>query len=156
MICPGARLTAGARSAAPDRWVPGGVTALLAPWQGQQKPCHETRLKSVVSGSPLLDRAYLSGILMLGGVLLKSWIILILQEFCGSLLEFSWSLLRIYLAGRNELGPESRQTLGHCDTSILNFCLWGSQWSWLGEKCQAVITVLGWCSFESLCKSLLD
>lgn len=54
------------------------------------------------------------------------------------------------------MGPESRQALGNCDTSILNFCLRGSQLSWLGEKCQAVITVLGWCIFESLCKYLLD
>lgn len=136
-----------------DGFLEESMFSLLASWQGQQK-AWETRLKSVAS--TLLSVIEPTNVLMLCGLLLKSWDILSLQEFCGSLLDFSWGLLRVCLARRNELGPESGQALGSCDTSILNFCLRGSQFSLIGEMCQAIITILGWCNFESLGKSLLD
>lgn len=149
--------TARAWSADPDVWVLGGVTVFPAGLMAGAAGALRNQIKiTVVSTSPLLDRAYPSAILMLHGLLLKSWDILSLQEFCGSLLEFLWSVLRVCLPRKKEVGQESRQALGNCDTSILNFCLRWITLSLLGEMCQAIIRVLGWCSFESLCKSLLD
>lgn len=79
--------TARAWSADPDRWMLGSVTIFHAgPMAGAAGTQNQIKITAV--STSLLDRAYPSDILMLCGVLLKSWDILSLQEICGRPLEF--------------------------------------------------------------------
>lgn len=66
-------------------------------------------------------------------------------------MESLWNLLRACLSSKKEPGNESKRALWNCDISILNFYLRGSQFSLLVEMSQAVITILEWYSFKSVC-----